>query len=148
MAEVLDILDAFTLPLKMAWVVWLAWGIGQVFWYRYERTPRAVAPARPAPVRKPFVSKPSMPERAGTRLVTPDVLPPSPPKVEQPAPAELMPAAFEEPGGIGPVTELDQFVADFEMHTRQRRGEPLNGEHSTFASQFDQAEFDNADRRL
>jgi hypothetical protein len=148
MAEVLDILDAFTLQLKMAWVIWLAWGIGQVFWYRYERTPRAGATARPAPVRKPFVSKPSMPERAGTRLVTPDVMPPAPPKVEPLAAAALAPAFVEQPGGIGPVSELDQFVADFEMHTRQRRGEPLNGEHSPFPSQLDEAEFDNVDHRL
>jgi hypothetical protein len=146
MAEVLDILDAFTLPLKMAWVIWLAWGIGQVFWYRYERTPRAVSATRPAPMRKAFVSKPSMPERAATRLITPDVMPPPQRKVEPPAPAALAPAFVEEPSGIGPVAELDQFVADFEMHTRHRRGEPVNGEHSPFASQFDEAEFDNADR--
>jgi hypothetical protein len=60
----------------------------------------------------------------------------------------LAPAFVEQPGGIGPVSELDQFVADFEMHTRQRRGEPLNGEHSPFPSQLDEAEFDNADHRL
>jgi len=135
MAEVLDILDAFTMPLKLAWVVWLAWGIGQIFWYRYERTPRAVTAARPAPARK--LSPPSMTERSGTRLVTPDVVPLARPTVEPPSPAGMAPAFFEEPNGIGPVSELDQFVADFEMHTRQRRGEPLNGEHSPFASQFD-----------
>jgi hypothetical protein len=148
MAEVLDILDAFTLPLKVAWVIWLAWGIGQLFWYRYERTPRAMAAPRPAPVRRPFVSKPSVPDRAVTRLITPHVVPAAPPKVEPPAPAVLAPAFVEDLGGIGRVSELDQFVADFEMHTRQRRGEPLNGEHSPFASQFDEAEFDNSDRRL
>ena len=38
MAELLDILDAFSMPLKVGWVVWIAWGIGQIFWYRYERS--------------------------------------------------------------------------------------------------------------
>lgn len=106
MFELLDILDAFTTPLKVAWVVWIAWGIGQIFWYRHERRPQ---PARTAaPKRKPFVSKPSLPERPMTRLVTPE---------------QVMPN--DGPGTIG---ELDQFVASFETNTRHRRERPLNGE--------------------
>jgi len=120
MAELLDILDAFTPSLKMAWVVWLAWGIGQVFWYRYERRPQTGARAA-APARKPFISKPSLPERPMTRLVTPEQVMPQ----ERKEPVSHDSASTEGPGTIG---ELDQFVASFEMNTRSRRENPLNGE--------------------
>ena len=116
MFELLDILDAFTTQLKVAWIVWLAWGVGQLFWYRYERRPQAAKRAG-ASARKPFVSKPSLPERP-TRLVTPEQVMP-----KEPAFAES--ALPEGPGTIG---ELDQFVASFEMNTRHRRERPLNGE--------------------
>ena len=116
MFELLDVLDAFSTPLKVAWVVWLAWGVAQVFWYRYEHRQRSASGAA-APVRKPFVSKPSMPERP-TRLVTPEQVMPK-------AQASSESTEAEGPGTIG---ELDQFVADFEMNTRSRRERPLNGE--------------------
>ncbi len=123
MAELLDILDAFSTQLKVGWVVWLAWGIGQVFWFRYERRPQA-GRARAARARKPFVSKPSLPERPMTRLVTPEqVLP------KERAFAESAPA--DGPGQIG---ELDEFVASFEMNTRHRREQPVNGESVPFGS--------------
>ncbi len=112
MFELLDILDAFTTPLKVAWVVWIAWGVGQIFWYRYERRPQAARP--PASARKPFVSKPSLPERPMTRLVTPE---------------QVMPN-----DGAGTIGELDQFVASFEMNTRHRREQPLNGEQVPFGN--------------
>jgi hypothetical protein len=38
---------------------------------------------------------------------------------------EAAPSLIDGPGEIG---ELDRFVADFEMNTRQRRGHPHNGE--------------------
>lgn len=118
MAEFLDILDAFSTQLKVGWVVWIAWGIGQIFWLRYERRPQA-ARARAA-ARKPFVSKPSLPERPMTRLVTPEqVLP------KEPAFAQSASAPADGPGQIG---ELDEFVASFEMNTRHRREQPVNGE--------------------
>ena len=144
MAELLDILDAFTMPLKIGWVVWLAWGIGQIFWYRHEGTSRSTSQRAPAPARKPFVSKPSMPQRVGTRLITPEpVLGQEPAPFEPPA---FEPPAFEPPSFEPPlvepapalleapdrVAELDKFVADFEMNTRHRRGGPLNGEPSAF----------------
>jgi len=119
MVELLDILDAFSMPLKAGWVVWIAWGIGQIFWYRSERRPRA-ARAQAVSARKPFVSKPSLPERPMTRLVTPEqVLP------KKPAFAESAPPPADGPGRID---ELDEFVASFEMNTRNRREQPLNGE--------------------
>ncbi|HVQ14559.1 MAG TPA: hypothetical protein VMS40_13250 [Vicinamibacterales bacterium] len=123
MAELLDILDAFTTPLKVAWVVWLAWGIAQIFWYRYERRPQAANRAA-VTARKPFVSKPSKPERSTTRLVTPEQVMP-----QQPAFADTTP-----PEGPGPIGEIDQFVASFEMNTRSRREQPLNGEQVPFGS--------------
>ena len=119
MAELLDILDAFSMPLKAGWVVWIAWGIGQIFWYRSERRPQAVR-AQPVAARKPFVSKPSLPERPMTRLVTPEQVVP-----KKPAFAESAPPPADGPGRID---ELDEFVASFEMNTRNRREQPLNGE--------------------
>jgi len=119
MVELLDILDAFSMPLKVGWVVWIAWGIGQIFWYRSERRPQA-ARAQAVAARKPFVSKPSLPERPMTRLVTPEqVLP------KKPAFAESAPPPADGPGRID---ELDEFVASFEMNRRNRREQPLNGE--------------------
>jgi hypothetical protein len=124
MAELLDILDALTTPLKIAWVVWLAWGIGQVFWYRHERKPRAVSTRPSASPRKPFVSKPSVPDRVVTRLVTPE-----PGITHQAEPVEHAAEAPAAAGNVaGEVGELDRFVADFEMNTRQRRAQPHNGE--------------------
>ena len=119
MVELLDILDAFSMPLKVGWVVWIAWGIGQTLWYRSERRPQA-ARAQAVAARKPFVSKPSLPERPMTRLVTPEQVSP-----KKPAFAESAPPPADGPGRID---ELDEFVASFEMNTRNRREQPLNGE--------------------
>jgi len=120
MAELLDILDAFSIPLKVGWVVWIAWGIGQIFWYRYERRPQATRAQAAVAARKPFVSKPSLPERPMTRLVTPEQVLPKKPAFAEPAPPPA--------DGPGRIDELDEFVASFEMNTRNRREQPLNGE--------------------
>jgi hypothetical protein len=140
MAELLDILDAFATPLKVGWVVWLAWGIGLVFWYRHDRD-SATASKRPsAPVRKPFVSKPSMPQRRETRMITPEPAvehqAPVVPEVEAPppvAPSLLEPAsALHDPDEVTDhVAELDRFVAAFEMNTRHRHATPPNEEQSS-----------------
>jgi hypothetical protein len=122
MFELMDVLDAFSTPLKVAWVVWLAWGVAQIFWYRHERRSQKASRAA-APVRKPFVSKPSMPERP-TRLITPEQVTPRQPSFAESTSVD----------GPGPIGELDQFVADFEMNTRSRRERPLNGESVPFGS--------------
>jgi hypothetical protein len=52
MSEMMDVLNAFGTPLKLAWVGWLAWGVGQYFWFRHERsTPakKVTSVAKPAP---------------------------------------------------------------------------------------------------
>ena len=126
MAEVFDVVNAFTPPLKVAWVVWLAWGVGQVVWYRHEQKQHVAstkkAPA--APARKAFVSRPSAPERMVTRLVTPEQVTTHQQELIPPAPAAPEPLV----DSVARVAELDRFVADFEMNTRHRRGEPRNGE--------------------
>lgn len=60
MSEVMDVLNAFGTPLKLAWVGWAAWGVGQYFWYRYERsTPvkRVTSVAKHAAAKKPAAAK-------------------------------------------------------------------------------------------
>jgi hypothetical protein len=130
MAELLDVLDAFTTPLKIAWVVWIAWGVAQIFWYRYERKPH-VARRTPAaaPARQPFVSRPSAADRLVTRLVTPEVITHQAEPIE-PAPVAPAPVVDNTPVEIG---ELDRFVASFEVNTRHRHADPHNGEpyHAT-----------------
>jgi hypothetical protein len=134
MAELFDILDALTTPLKVAWVVWIAWGVGQVYWYRFERRTHAAKPA-PGTVRKAFVSKPSTAERPAVTPVTPEqVIAEEPPSIE-PMRVESAPPTVETPGQVG---ELDRRVADFEMNARQRHGFPHNGEASSFDSQLGQ----------
>jgi hypothetical protein len=55
MGELFDVLDALSLPLKTAWMIWLGWGAGQMLWYRRERVEvlRTMPPARPRPRRPP-----------------------------------------------------------------------------------------------
>lgn len=134
MAELLDILNAFPMPLKIAWVVWLAWGIAQMFWYRHDRTSSTASKRPSAPLRRPFVSKPSMPQRAATRLITPEPVLGKEPAAVKPSPFEPphlrpAPALLEESDHVA---ELDKFVADFEINTRHRRSGPLNGAASPF----------------
>jgi hypothetical protein len=59
MSEVMDVINAFGTPLKLAWVGWLAWGVGQYFWFRHERS----IPARKVTsVAKPVAKKPVVPK--------------------------------------------------------------------------------------
>ena len=126
MAELWDVVYAFTPPLKVAWGVWLAWGVGQVIWYRHERTARLASTKKPSasPARKAFVSRPSAPERMVTRLVTPEQVITH--RAEPLAHAPVTPEPVIDTAAE--VAELDRFVADFEMNTRHRRGEPHNEE--------------------
>lgn len=77
MSDFLDVINAFGTPLKLAWVGWIAWGVGQYFWFRFERsTPakRVTSVAKPAakkaaPV-KAAPAEASEPPVVG-RLITP-----------------------------------------------------------------------------
>jgi hypothetical protein len=62
MAELLDVLNAFSTPLKMAWATWLAGGLLLVVSYRLARvTPQATAQAPPATVRRPLAPRVAQP---------------------------------------------------------------------------------------
>jgi hypothetical protein len=134
MSEVLDVANAFTTPLKVAWVVWVAWGIGQVYWYRFERAsaaaprspsgarvPRRTAPARTA---RPTVSSSATP--AADRLITPREVK----KATPPSAAPVPPAApvFDPLKAIVETfdprdTSFDAIVADMERHIPRPRDE-------------------------
>lgn len=59
MSEVMDVINAFGSPLKLAWVGWMAWGVGQYFWFRHERSMPA---KRVTSVAKPAAKKPAVPK--------------------------------------------------------------------------------------
>src|SRR5262245_5008628 len=91
MHELLDVANAFGTPLKLAWITWLAWGVGMAFWYRHERA-SAAAPKLPkvpaalrAPRRVPSVKKQKPVDPTGGRLITPQHVDAAP-KIEPPAP--------------------------------------------------------------
>jgi hypothetical protein len=151
MSEVMDVVNAFGTPLKLAWVAWVAWGIGQYFWFRHERSGVVVRKARPAAAPKAVVKKPTRPAAQAAeapvvgRLITPthvaaDVK--AAPQVESPVAAAPVPApvAAEQPAsafdpsqavietfGVTQDLPLDKFVRDFEMQDarpRRRRSVP------------------------
>jgi len=137
MNELLDVANAFSTPLKVSWVVWLAWGIGQVYWFKHERTnasalktPRAPrAPRKAATKRENGV--------AVGRLITPQHVATAPKPatvVEQPAfappaydapvfdPAKAVVETFDPRGD----TSLDAIVADMEANMRERDGSHIH----------------------
>jgi hypothetical protein len=79
MSEVMDVINAFGTPLKLAWVGWVAWGVGQYFWFRRERSApmrKKVTPvAKPVAVKKPAAPKTVAAQAAEApvvgRLITP-----------------------------------------------------------------------------
>ena len=115
MSEMMDVLNAFGPQLKLAWVGWIAWGVGQYFWFRHERS----MPGKKATsVAKAVAKKPSVPKTVATqaaeapvvgRLITPthvvaEAKPSAPAmpqvkpeRVEVPAPMPVMAAAEEAP---------------------------------------------------
>ena len=143
MSEVMDVLNAFGTPLKLAWVGWIAWGVGQYFWFRHERLAKSIA--RPAAAARAAVKKPAVPKPVAVqaaeapvvgRLFTPthvisDAKPSA--RVEAPAPPAPTPmpvavaadatapqfdpstAVIETFGGAVDESALDKFVRDFEM---------------------------------
>lgn len=152
MFELMDVINAFGTPLKIAWVGWVAWGVGQYFWFRHERSGpsvrKRVAAAKPA-VKKPAVPRPVAVQAAEApvvgRLFTPthvtaDAKPS--PAIVPVAPQVTVPvvAASDAAPAFDPSTAiietfsantdedaLDKFVRDFEMQDarpRRRRNRP------------------------
>jgi len=124
MHELLDVANAFGTPLKVAWIVWLAWGVGQAFWYRRERANR-LAPRVPAPARvsrrTPAVKRQKPAESLVPRLITPQHVDAAP-KVQTPAPPASPSPAFDPSKAIVETFDprdhgsLDAIVADMEAH--------------------------------
>jgi len=121
MFEVIDVLNALGTPLKLAWIVWLAWGVGQYFWLRKRRSmpaKRVTSVAKPAP-KKVAVPKTVAAQAAEApvvgRLITPShvtadpkpsapVMTPVPEPVAEPAPMPMVAATAEagQPPAVDP----------------------------------------------
>ena len=149
MSEFMDVINAFGTPLKLAWVGWVGWGVGQYFWFRHERSAPSVrrsAVAKPA-VKKPAVPKPVAVQAAEApvvgRLFTPThvasdakmnrPVEPATPPVPVAVAADAAPAfdpstaVIETFGAGNEEGALDKFVRDFEMQDarpRRRRNRP------------------------
>ena len=129
MREFLDVANALDTPLKMAWIVWLAWGIGQLYWRKHERANAIArelhAPSRP--FRRPAPRREKTVEPVG-RLITPQHVEAETPKVPYaapvaPAPVPVSPAPVFDPAKAIVETfdprdrgDLDAIVADMEAH--------------------------------
>ena len=138
MAEVMDVINAFGTPLKVAWVVWLAWGVGQYFWYRHERAGDAAKKLAVAPTavarESAVVEKPAAPAAEAPvlgRLITTQ-------HVEaEPAPAfDPSAAVIETFAGAPSDGALDRFVAEFEMQdARPRRRRSRSADSPSFSAE-------------
>jgi hypothetical protein len=131
MSEVMDVINAFGTPLKLAWVGWIAWGVGQYFWFRHERsTPvkRVTSVARPA-AKKPAVPKTVAAQAAEApvvgRLFTPthvaaDAKPSQPATREatqvrlEPAVVPSMPVSVAATDATVPAIDPSDAVASFD----------------------------------
>ena len=97
MTELLDVANAFSTPLKVAWIVWLAWGIGQAYWFKHERANAAAPTLAKAPraPRKALLKRDKVVQPVG-RLITPQHVAPRPQPAPEPAPVFEQPV-FETP---------------------------------------------------
>jgi hypothetical protein len=141
MSELVDVVDAFSNPIKIGWVIWFAWGIGLVFWCRHERTTRALG----APTADPEVPAQAIVSERDLAPVEQGLVTPEPVLEAAPAVAESMAPAAETLSSIRPpvpafdpstavvetfaetASDLDQFIADFE---RGMPSEPLARSHT------------------
>ena len=101
MTEVIDVLIALGTPLKLAWGLWLVWGVGQYVWFRKRRsmpTKKVTSVAKPAP-KKVAVPKTVAAQAAEApvvgRLITPSHVTADP----KPS-APVMPAVQPEPVAV------------------------------------------------
>lgn len=110
MSEVMDVINAFGTPLKLAWIGWIAWGVGQYFWFRHERSmpvKKMTSVAKPVAAKKPAVPKTVAVQAAEApvvgRLFTPthvtaEARPIQPSAVEAPTEVRLQPVSAPLPG--------------------------------------------------
>lgn len=71
MNELMDVANAFTTPLKVAWIVWLAWGIGLLAWYRHQRAQAMAPKASPRPARRTSRQSRARHTEPPSRVITP-----------------------------------------------------------------------------
>lgn len=132
MNELFDVANALSTPIKMAWIGWLAWGVGQAFWYKRERASAAAKPSVPRPPRRAAAPKrQKVAEPVMGRLITPPHVEAAAPKIEPPAPPAPVPVfePSQEPVAFDPSkaivetfdprdrgNSLDAIVADMEAH--------------------------------
>src|ERR1051325_2184166 len=92
MREFLDVANAFDTSLKVAWIVWLAWGVGQLFWWKHERTNAQLRKLQPSgrPIRRPAPRR-DKPVEPVARLITPQHGVAEAPKVPYEAPVPPAP---------------------------------------------------------
>lgn len=132
MTEVIDVLIALGTPLKIAWVVWLAWGVGQYVWFRQRRSMPAktvTSVAKPAPAPKKVKMPKTVAAQAAEapivgRLITPSyvtadakpsapVTPPVQPEpVAIPAPQPMPVAAATAEAAPAPTFDPSQAVIE------------------------------------
>lgn len=145
MTELLDVANAFSTPLKVAWIVWLAWGIGQAYWFKHERANAAAPklPKAPRAPRKALLKRDKAVQPVG-RLITPQHVAPKPQPAPEAAPVFEQPVfetpaysaqAFDpskavvetfDPRGAG---SLDAIVADMEAHMPREVGRDASHIH-------------------
>jgi hypothetical protein len=113
MSEVMDVMNALGTPLKLAWVGWVAWGVGQYFWFRHERSmpvKRVTSVAKPV-VKKPAVAKTVAEQAADApvvgRLITPTHVP-----AEAKPSVAVVPQVQPEPAPVAPPMPMPVAAAD------------------------------------
>jgi hypothetical protein len=142
MNEVLDVANAFGTPLKVAWIAWLAWGVGQAYWFKHERA-NAAAPrlARaPRAPRKAALKRDKVVAQPVGRLITPQHVAPKPQPAQPAAPVfepvfEARSAQAFDPSKAVVETfdprgaSLDAIVADMEANMPRKVGRDASHIH-------------------
>ncbi len=67
MGNYIDIVFGISMPLKIAWGVWVAWAAGQVAWYRRARVvvlPRMLPTPKPVRKQQAAAAQPELSEAA------------------------------------------------------------------------------------
>jgi hypothetical protein len=148
MSDAIDVLNAFGTPLKLAWVGWIVWGVGQYFWLRHERSTPAkqtTSVAKPAAKKASPANAPQA-EAAETpvvgRLITPSHVAterkPSLAMSAQPEPlAETNPEPIPAPSPMAMPATVDAPVAGFDPSTAVAAFDPSNAVIEQFGATAD-----------